>query len=532
MPPLRPRATGSRPLEDSTDFRQPSFSGRNKPPVPISDNTQGYSVRRSQNATIAMMLLVASWLFVLLLLQQDFGTVTLRTISVLLLTTEGVIGVCIFAIDRRRAWSFPFLFYLILVLFHTGLYISTAIFGELPSTYATDTWRWFTDEAAVRSAYILLIAVCCYALGYGVSALLSNRQTSSIGTHELVHKADTGARFGIVDVGGLLTVASVAAWFGLSIVNIGFTFFLESYQTFLGSTASTGGLVWAYLGISLGVPLCALGPARFMGKVGLIAFAVFGVPAFMVGLRGEVLFPLVAVLSVLGCKGRLWRFRTLLVGSLVVLTLISLVSRIRALGTASIDRLSVSASPFAAIEEMGYSIRPLVFSIGWHEIGSEPYLDGITYWAPIERQLLSLLGQPVVSASADYRLMNVEILDRIGPIGGSIIAEAHHNGGLPGVVIVLFLVGLLVGRLFRHPDAPIRVAVSGVIAVLLLMHVRNSFAPIPVWAVIGMVLIVMGVALGRVREHHRLTSSRRTQNPLVRRGAAQHIEALSAGRSE
>jgi hypothetical protein len=229
------------------------------------------------------------------------------------------------------------------------------------------------------------------------------------------------------------------------------------------------------------------------------------------GLRGEVLFPLVAVVGVLGCERRLWRARRFWAGCVLVLMAIAFVSSVRLTGVAASH--GAGFSPFAALEEMGHSVRPLTASVKWHEHAREPYLHGSTYVAPIDRQVRALAGSPIPAARNDYRLMNVEISRRLGPVGGSVIAEAHHNSGLPGVVAVMTVVGGLAGVLFRHPRSPIRIALSGVVAVLLMMHIRNSFAPLPIWGALGCLSIVAGLVVGKAH----LSSGAKPPRPMRKR---------------
>ena len=101
--------------------------------------------------------------------------------------------------------------------------------------------------------------------------------------------------------------------------------------------------------------------------------------------------------------------------------------------------------------------------------------------------------------------MNVEIADRVGPIGGSMIAEAEHNFGLLGVVIIMGLVGAAAaGGTSRRRSAWAQV-VMGIIGLLALMHVRNSFAPLFVWGSAALMLAFCGLVLSRPVSYTHLT---------------------------
>jgi hypothetical protein len=100
-------------------------------------------------------------------------------------------------------------------------------------------------------------------------------------------------------------------------------------------------------------------------------------------------------------------------------------------------------------------------------------------------------GLPYPDAVDDDRLMNTEISRREGPIGGSVIAEAHHNFGLGGVVAVPFLLGLGLALLERSRPHPYTDAVIGIVMLNLLTHVRNAFVPIPFEVGVGLALLAV-----------------------------------------
>jgi len=462
-----------------------------RPALPELDPS---SLPNRRGVCLILAVISAVWLIGLLLYGPELARLSLRQMAVVLLISEIVLATLVCRSDPRGTWGFPFLYLLVLMIFHSGLFLSPALLGRLPDSLQAPGSVWFTDGVAVRAAYIVCVAIACYSLGYAILRLLP------AGTAAHVEEVDTAGRLslrdGMVDVGAGLTAVSVLTWFVISFSNSGSLFFLGSYLTYLDRT-NTAPLPWVYLGISLGVTLSALDVRRASAKVGLAAFGIFAVPAFLIGLRGEVLFPAVAVVGVLGSGRRLWRSRVFWLVSAAALIAISFVGQARVQGLA--DSSDVASSPVSAIEEMGYSIRPLATSVRWHEYAHESYLHGATYVAPVDRQIRGVLGLPVPRAQDDDRLMNVEISQRQGAIGGSVIAEAHHNGGLLGVIAIMTLLGALVGLIFRHPKSALRVALSGIVAVLLLMHVRNSFAPLPAWGAVGVAIIVLGFLLTMLR---------------------------------
>jgi hypothetical protein len=301
-------------------------------------------------------------------------------------------------------------------------------------------------------------------------------------------------RDAIVDVGGLTLSVSVASWLFVCYTQLGPLFFLNSYGEYLEATSGNSvGLT--YFGITIGSALIAQDTTRLISRTGLVFLFAFLLFALPMGLRSESLFPLIAALAVFIRCRKTPSFASMVVCVLIGLVAISAVQQVRSQGLGDTSLHEVSASPIKAIEEMGYSARVIVTTIGWHEAAHEPYMAGATYAAPLERGLAGVLGLPREDAETDFRLMNAEIAHRVGPIGGSIIAEGHHNFGVAGILLALALAGFLASRLCIVPPRPVPLAFLGVAAALLLMHVRNSFAPIFAWGTGGVALILLAIGL-------------------------------------
>ena len=459
------------------------------------------SARTGRSASAVLLLFSAMWLGALLLFETEIGQFPLRPASLLLLAGQAVIAALIYRTDRRGAWSFPFLYFVVLAIFHSGLYVAPALLGRLAQALQTPASGWFDEQLGIRAAYIVDLAGGCYAMGYAVSRLTARTRGSSKPSADPARQAnERRIREAIADFGGILTVLGVIAWLTISVTAAGSDFFLRPYLEYLSATGRAH-LPWVFLVLVLGLTLSALDLHRRLSQIAVGAFALYAGLALMVGLRDEVFIPLIAAIGVLGCTRPMPRAREFWLAIAGALIAISVISQVRVHGIAHTTSSEIALSPLSAVEEMGHSIRPLTVSVGWHEGGRRPYLWGATYVAPIDRQARTALGLPLRDTSDDFRLMNVEVAARIGAIGGSTIAEAHHNGGVGGVMVVMTLIGGLVGRLFAERRSAVRIALSGVVAVLLLMHVRNSFAPIPGWAVMGFGCVLTGVLLGKLRRH-------------------------------
>lgn len=435
-----------------------------------------------------------SLLVALLLMQQPFERAGIQTVAIMSISLSVFLGIFVAKSLKDGVWSFPFLYFLILSLFHLGLYIAPALDSGQMATFLESMWSgWYNDNIMIRAAYIIDLGLLSYASAIGVVSW-TTRESQASNKFGLPSQSESDGRMrdSIVDVGGLILSISFLNWLVLCVSQLGPMFFLSSYSEYRSATeGESAGLI--YFGITIGSALIAQNFSRPLPKVALICLISYFVLALPIGLRSESLFPLAAALAVYVRCHKTPSSASLVAAVLLGLLAISAVQQVRSEGLGDTSLREVSASPLKAVEEMGYTARVLVTSIGWHEAAHEPYLEGATYAAPLERGLTGLLGLPRVDAESDFRLMNVEIAARVGTIGGSIIAEAHHNFGQWGAIIVLALAGTLASRLSTLSPRPLSVALLGVTAALMLMHVRNSFAPIFAWGTGGLLLIALAV---------------------------------------
>ena len=101
------------------------------------------------------------------------------------------------------------------------------------------------------------------------------------------------------------------------------------------------------------------------------------------------------------------------------------------------------------------------------------------------------------------------IMERAGPIGFSVVAEAYRNFAAIGVVAVLALLGFILGRLSAWPDDRVYQCVAGVTLTALLAHVRNTFVPVPAQLMLGFALIAALVVFARARSERTQVAPRR-----------------------
>ena len=361
-------------------------------------------------------------------------------------------------------------------LFHGGLLLSFLLRGEagLPGVET----RWFLSDDAPVAATLASIGMIAFALAtYSIRARARLYPEPSTGSSETR----------VLGMLGLGVQAAGLAIFAVVVLGTDGRA-LAGYASFLAVAQNNSLLPWGILAMGVGpvLAIAAGGRARVVSWSLFTGYAMF---AFPLGLRGEVLFPLVAMLVVEVRRGMRVRPLWTAAGALLIMMLIGIVRVTRAGGASGLLQLSSLASPLDAVAEMGYSLRPTVVVLEWHRRG-EPFSDGETFIAVPLRAVAKLLGEQL--PKVDFRLFDAEILARVGGIGCSPVAEAYHNFGTAGVVGVMALYGVVIAWFTRADRTPLKDAFLGALLVILLIQVRNGFAPVPLQ--IALLVGLLGIA--------------------------------------
>jgi hypothetical protein len=243
--------------------------------------------------------------------------------------------------------------------------------------------------------------------------------------------------------------------------------------------------------MGLGLCLLAATESTILHRLALGAFVIFSFCALPLGLRGEVFFPLLAA-AVVRTKWRKPPSAWITIGAVIVLLFsIAVISDVRQVGLGSASM--ASGHPLDGLTEMGQSLRPVSEVVYWHKTGDE-FLNGATYWAPLDRGFCRIIpSAKCLPAEEDERITGTLVMNRVGPIGFSPIAEAYLNFGRTGVVFVMFAIGVLIGSMDKWPVTRARLAAFGVIYVELLINIRNSFIALPSHIIVGFILVYVVV---------------------------------------
>lgn len=275
---------------------------------------------------------------------------------------------------------------------------------------------------------------------------------------------------------------------GVSALFAGYAFYLRFIENYpLIST-----IYWA-----IGVGLAMLGVINDWKKIrpGILIFVGWSLIAFVMGLRGEVLYPASAFLVTYSRQTRLPQSPWLLVIPVILLSLISFVRVYR------VDEQvnSESFNPIYGLLELGGSLQTVVIAEDWVHNGTDHFHYGETIWAPFDRLLDRVILANRADGGKDMRLMNVAMSERNGPYGFSPIAEGYINMGATGVVILMMLLSILLNYFDTRPVGILTDPLTGGITFILFTFVRNSFSHIPGQTLLLATIIMLTYGIFRKR---------------------------------
>ena len=384
-----------------------------------------------------------------------------------------------------RLWTTTAVYAAVFWCFHFGLVAAVAV-RYLPTIdLALTEEGWVVGPFAAEAARLALAGLLAFASG--ASLVHASRRRAEALPHQVTHPYGP--------VGSVLVFVAIASWCVVVVIAGGVSGFFASYETFRDMIAPYS------LPISIISPTLACGIViAFTGKAGwhrtaaIVAFASFALIALPIGLRTDVMFPIVAVIVALARCGRAFSPLKAAALGLGLLFLIPVVKEVRNTGLSAVPD-ALSAPRLDALVEMGGSLRPVEQVVRWHAEG-DPYLLGGSYWAPFERAASRLLPDlRSTAADDDLRLMNVLVMDRIGAIGFSPVAEAYRNFGALGVVMVMALIGIGLAAVDTIRDPRRAVLAIAVFYPPLLINIRNSFVAVPVQCLAGIALLLAVAAL-------------------------------------
>lgn len=388
-------------------------------------------------------------------------------------------------IQPRGVWSVQFVCIVVASIFHFSALPEIVLTGASSSQIIG---RWVGQEVVSSSIALAVLLQSALSLGLAIASsdVRPAEVNDGLGPNQ---SATTSAGRAIVSVGfvfgvgGLLIWSAFALQAGLSLTS--------DYLDYLAAARGTNVPVQlSYYLIGIGLVLSAVDSRLFVSRLLVALFVLFSLYAFPLGLRGEILFPLMAYMAV-----RVYRrdsprpVATVAIGVLVLLA--TAVVAITRTGQGSVTVDLILNSPRLALAELGGSLYVFVVTAGWHIVAGESYAGGVTYLGPFlvawNRYVLRTVAP---EEGLESWILSNRIAAEEGQIGGSIYAESFHNFGVWGSLLFLASIGIVLGLLAsRGKTGEWTLAWIGIAVLAFQFHVRNSAATIPT------VLVFSAVAL-------------------------------------
>lgn len=386
----------------------------------------------------------------------------------------------------RTGWlSAPAIYLYVFAAFHLGLAPILALGWEVPDFGNPSGTQWISTRPVGTALLAVAVSMLAYALGVWIGAKLpqprGQAQPSPTRPKE-PHKEHRVATLALV-----VSLIGVLGWFALVVSRGGLGLLTGSYVQYLELTAGSL-LPLIYLALGVTGALAAVAPSRTRSRIAIALLVLFALVALPMGVRGEVLFPLAAALAVIAKRRRIklspvrWAMVVL-----ILLSGIAIVRSVRSTGLAEV-RGGIDVNPMHGLAELGYSLRPAAEALDWQLRFDEP-ANGRTYLRPFERAVANVVPSPnLPAASDDPYIMNVLVVQRVGPIGFSPVAEGIVNFGIAGAAGYMAIVGALLSWLDRRRTTVSLLVLIGVTLVPLLIQTRNSFVAVPSHLAFGALL--------------------------------------------
>jgi len=352
-------------------------------------------------------------------------------------------------------------FILMFFMFHGGILITNVL--GYKNDYFDSQMYWYYTEQTYFSIFSVIVFLNAYILmGFFSFNGVKNAPLKYEGCFFVINKY-------------ILLILSII-W----IYAVYFILGISEYKDFYDNQDNIFVLIFVYFTALINISFLISILDSNGGRIPFLVFIIWGCFAFNLGVRGPVFYPIALALALLITQKKIkLNYKRLLIVSIIFLSSLSykFLDRNDMADSGSLD-------PLAAVREMGGSLRPIYEVHLWLSHDLSLYL-GSTYFAPFDRILNKVFNyKEQIPAILDNRLMNVAIMDRAGPYGFSIVAEAFVNFANYGV----FFLGIIAGLFFKKIDS--RILTASITPLFLIFaygffyHIRQSFV-----SVFGIVLI-------------------------------------------
>jgi oligosaccharide repeat unit polymerase len=395
--------------------------------------------------------------------------------------------------------SIPFLYLVLLGIFHLGLVVPVRLGAAVPRTAG-----WLESPFVDPSLQLFSAATASYAIGA--------RRWYTPHSHSPNANMVPARRLHFLVGLGVAVVGAGLLWTGVIQLGLLTVAYGEYWEQALSSDVRLLG--FGMMLFPIGLLLAAYwASARQMYALGGMVVVVFG-PLFLMGFRGHAIAHSLALLTVWVRKDARVARRLATIGGATLLVLVPAVRITRNLNESFSDALADSR-PIDFLLEAGASLRPLVVTTEAIDTRSERLWLGRSYALAASRIV------PNVSLSARDRgglerdpspsswatmVADPWVYQRGGGIGYSGVAEPYLNFWWPGLILFFLCLGYVMrmcdGWLSSDPRwGPLALATSGFVFLTVRNDVMGIARAVALTALIIALIRMIARSVSRSRQH-------------------------------
>lgn len=382
-----------------------------------------------------------------------------------------------FLFKMRLGLTLVYLSYLFFT--HAGIQI-VDLFLEDPFINITYNTSWYdysdskNEAILIAFTFILFFCVCSVVMNMFSNKNIENDDLININNYGDVKWVKIGAI--------LINIFTVYFIFQVLVGNLKIFGVYQEFHSSLNYLEfySTGIFFYA-IGITL-----ILSNINSIMKNKLYIFIML-IPATLLiitGNRGEIFFPMLAGLGVLITRGLKLNIKIVMSIVFIIFLLIPLVKEIRNLDSISTSEIEISIlDPFV---EIGYTLRPLVYTVEWVENGEE-LLWGESFLVPFQRGVSNFVPfmDPI-----EYEGKPYSFRDRLPTMGYSIVAESYYNFGFIGLILIPLLITFFLSKVGDNSNKFLNLTFATGVCAILINNIRNAFSFVPGQVIMFSLIII------------------------------------------
>ena len=396
--------------------------------------------------------------------------------------------ILVFFTDKYVLLGGPnFALYLYTVISLFGLILFLPLFPEVEDIRSSTTMAFLRYTQMNNAIVISCISVIVFTLSTSIF--------SRMGSERRIRSALIGN--GIKDIGGKDDIQSYnISIFGLLLLISCLIYILifvalrpsllaGSYTLYNQVVRHDTVFSYATIGFGFAIIIIFTCGNRKQIYMGISLFSIITLIEFLMGNRGEVLYPWLVCFAVYIKRQGTFKRRTMLLGIIGIVFLLLMINVIRetrtGIGLNEALETGLILGIVEAFAEMGYQIGTIVYTLSYLQNGGE-FMFGSTYIYSIQHYIAKFL--PFIIKPIEDAPQRITTIMPLNYIGYTNVGEAYLNFGIFGCVIMMIALALLLiwlGRFKGTGRDVYREVFWNIVLFILISQVRNTSITVPIY---------------------------------------------------